>query len=119
MELTSTDLEDGIRKIDLSGRLDIEGAAAIDLRLTVLTTAERTFSIIDLAGVEFLASIGIATLLQTAKAARLRNGNVVLLNPRANVAKVLVSMRIDKIVPVCSSLDEARIVLGAPPPAFL
>jgi anti-anti-sigma factor len=111
-------LADGIRKIDLSGRLDIEGAAAINLRLTVLTTAERTFSIIDLAGVDFLASMGIATLLQSAKAARLRNGNMVLMNPQANVAKVLVAMRIDKIVPVCGSLDEARILLGASPPAF-
>jgi anti-sigma B factor antagonist len=118
MELISTDFEDGIRKIDLAGRLDIEGANAIDLRLTVLTTTERTFSIIDLAAVDFLASIGIATLIRSAKAARQRNGNMVLLNPRANVAKVLASMRIDQIVPVCYSVEEARILLRASPPAL-
>jgi anti-anti-sigma factor len=118
MELISTDYEDGIRKIELAGRLDIEGAGAIDLKLTVLTTSEQTFSIIDLAGVEFLASIGIATLLRSAKAARLRNGNMVLLNPRANVAKVLASMRIDQILPVCYSVEEARILLRPSPPAL-
>jgi anti-anti-sigma factor len=118
MELMITDLEDGIRKIDLAGRLDIEGADAIDLRFTVLTTTERTFSIIDLAGVEFLASVGIATLIRSAKAARLRNGNMVFLNPRENVAKVLASMRIDQIVPVCYSVEEARILLRASPPAL-
>ena len=32
MELTYADLENGVRKIDLKGRFDIEGATAIDLR---------------------------------------------------------------------------------------
>jgi anti-anti-sigma factor len=118
MELIITDFEDGIRKIDLAGRLDIEGTDAIDLKLTVLTATEQTFSIIDLAGVEFLASIGIAALIRSAKAARRRNGNIVLLNPRENVARVLASMRIDQIVPVCYSVEEARIVLRASPPAL-
>lgn len=116
MELTSTDLPDGIRKIDLSGRLDLEGTDAIDLKLTVLISARQTFAIVDLAAVEFLASLGIAVLMRNAKAARRREGNVVLLNPRPNVAKVLAAMRIDQLIPVCYSLDEARVLVRAPPP---
>ena len=72
MELIYNDLEDGVRKIDISGRFDIEGAGAIDLRFTALTSTAQTFVIVDLAGVEFLASIGIATLVRNAKAVRLR-----------------------------------------------
>jgi anti-anti-sigma factor len=117
MKLTSTDLPDGIRKIDLTGRLDLEGADAIDLKLTVLVSSRRTFAVVDLAGVEFLASIGIATLVRNAKAVRLREGNLVLLNPQPNVAKVLASTRIDQLIPVCYSLDEAqRLVRAQPPP---
>ena len=67
MELISTDLPDGIRKIDLTGRLDLEGADAIDLKLTVLVSTQRTFAIVDLGQVEFLASIGIATLVRNEK----------------------------------------------------
>src|SRR5262245_51268358 len=103
MDLTWTDLPDACRKIDLSGRLDIEGASAIDLKLTTLTATEQTFSIIDLSGIDFLASLGIATLVRNAKAARQRGGRMILLNPRPNVAKVLAVTQIDQVIPVCYS----------------
>src|SRR5262249_16350033 len=119
MELTSTDLPDGVRKIDLKGRLDMEGAQTIDLKFTVLTSAARTLSIIHLTEVEFLASIGLATIVRNAKAAKLREGSMVLLNPQPNVAKVLMSSRIDQIIPVCYSLDEARVRVSSAPSALL
>ncbi len=116
MNLSYTDLADGLRKIDLTGRLDIEGADAIGLRFTALTSTQQTFVIVDLAGVEFLASVGIATLVRSAKAARLRMGNLVLLSPRPNVAQVLASTRIDQVLLVCQTIEEARTaVLAAPP----
>jgi len=108
MELVYADLEDGIRKIDLKGRLDMEGANAIDLKFTALTATQKNYIIVDLSGVEFIATLGIATLVRNAKAARLRAGNLVLLNPQPNVANVLATTRIDKIVPVYWNLDEAR-----------
>jgi len=115
MDVTSAELQDGVRKIDLVGRLDVEGAEAINLKLTVLTTTAKILAVVDLVGVEFLASIGIATLVRCAKGARLRGGNMVLLNPKPSVAKVLASSRIDQIIPVCYSLDEAlTLVRGAP-----
>lgn len=117
MELTITQLDNGTRKIDLAGRLDLEGAQAIDLKFTVLTASERTFSVIDLSGVEFMASMGIATLVRNAKAARLREGNMVLLNPQANVAKVLTAMGIDRLIPICYSLADACTLVLTPPPA--
>ena len=115
MEVTSTDLPDGIRKIDLAGRLDIEGSDAINLKFTVLVSAQETRSVIDMTGVPFLASIGLATLVRGAKAARLRGGNMVLLNPQPNVAKVLVATQIDQLIPVCYSLEEALVQLRAAP----
>jgi anti-anti-sigma factor len=119
MELTSTDLPDGIRKIDLKGRLDLEGSESINLKFTVLTTTQPTFTVVDLTEVEFLASIGIATLVRNAKTARLRAGNMVLLNPRPSVAKVLSSSRIDSVIPVCYSLDDARLLVRATPSPLL
>ena len=113
MQLTSMALPNGILKIDLIGRLDMDGADAIALKLTVLTSTDRTLTVLDLAQVEFLASIGIATLVRNAKAARLRRGKIVLLNPRRNVADVLASTRIDQVIPVCYSMDEALSQLQA------
>lgn len=107
MELTYADLENGVRKIDLKGRLDIEGANAIDLRFTALAVTQRAFLVVDLTFIEFIASLGVATLVRTAKAASLRKGKLVLLNPQPNVAKVLAATRVDQVVPVCANLDEA------------
>jgi anti-anti-sigma factor len=118
MQMTYTDLPDGVRKIDLVGRLDIEGANIIDLPFTALVSTQRCFVVIDMEAVEFLASIGIATLVRNAKALRLREGYMVLLNPRPNVAKVLAMTRIDQVLPVFQSLDEARrAVRSVPPPS--
>lgn len=116
MEFAFTDTPDGIRTINLAGRLDLEGTTAIDLRFTALTATVQSLVIVDLSGVEFLASIGIATLVRSARAARLRGGNMVLLNPRANVAQVLASTRINQVLPVCHTLEEAlERVRSAPP----
>jgi anti-sigma B factor antagonist len=119
MKLTYSDLADGARKIDLAGRLDIEGAEVIDLRFTTLTSTGQTFVIVDLAGVELLASIGIATLVRNARAVRLRGGNMVLLNPRPNVTQVLTSTRIDQVLPIYQTLEEACAAVRAAPPALI
>jgi anti-anti-sigma factor len=67
--------------------------------------------------VEFMASMGIAALVRSARAVRLRGGNLVLVNPRPNVAQVLVAMRIEQLLPVCGTLDEAHAAVRAIPHA--
>src|SRR5262245_13768427 len=99
MDLTYFDA-DGIRTITLQGRMDLEGANAIDLRLTALVATDRTFVVVDLTGVEFMASMGLATLVRGAKAVRLRQGNLVLFNPTPPVRHVLASTRIDQVLGV-------------------
>jgi anti-anti-sigma factor len=108
MELAHVDLEDGVRKVALSGRMDVEGTRGIDLRFTALTVSTRTFVVVDLSGVDFIASLGNGTLVRCAKAARLREGNMILLSPQPNVAQLLTSMGIDLIIPVCWNLEDAR-----------
>jgi anti-sigma B factor antagonist len=115
MELTYDDFPDGVRTIKLRGRMDLEGAAAIDLKFTSLTATHRAFVVVDLSDVEFMASLGLATLVRNAKAARLREGNLVLLNPRPSVRQVLASTRIDQVLLIYSDLDEARLAAKAPP----
>jgi len=116
MELTYADLENGVRKIDLKGRLDIEGATAIDLKFTALAAAQRAFLVVDMTLVDFIASLGVATLVRSAKAARLRKGKLVILNPQPNVAKVLAATRVDHVMPVCKNLDEAFALVLADAP---
>ena len=108
MDLTYEDLEDGVRRIRLAGRMDVEGAREVDLKLTSLTASRRAFVVIDLALVDFLSSLGLGTLVRSAKAQMSRQGKVVLLSPQPNVAKVLETTQVDRILPVVYDFEEAR-----------
>ena len=106
MNIESENLNDDVRKIVLAGRFDIEGAQQIDLRFSGLTANQKAV-VVDMAGVNFLASIGIRTLVLAAKAIAQRGGRMVLLNPDENVTKVLQMAGIDTLIPISRSLEEA------------
>lgn len=107
MELTTEQLEGGIQKINLVGRLDIQGAEKVDLKLTALISTQKTLTVIDISGVEFIASIGVRTLVSNAKASKSRGGKLALAGPNADVMKVLETTGVDTLVPVKATLDEA------------
>ncbi len=107
MQIDSESFEDGVRKISLAGRMDILGTQQIDMKFTGLTANQRSV-IVDMSAVEFPASIGIRTLLLSAKAVSSRNGKMVMLNPAPHVVKVLEMAGIDTLIPICTSLEEAR-----------
>ena len=115
MELSYEDLDNGVRRIRLAGRMDVDGARDIDLKFTTLTAVKQAFVIVDLALVDFLSSLGLGTLVRSAKAQMSRQGKFVLLSPQPNVAKVLEMTQVDQILPVfynfelaCQAIAPAR-----------
>jgi anti-anti-sigma factor len=102
------DLDDGVRMIRLKGRMDLEGAEAADLKLTSLAATTKHFVIVDLDGVEFMASIGLSVIVRVARALTSRKGRLVLYRPQPNVADVLMRTQIDQVIPVFGELAEAR-----------
>jgi anti-anti-sigma factor len=105
MQIEHDDLEDGVRMIRLKGRLDLEGAEAVDLKLTSLAAVRKGYVIVDLDAVEFMSSIGLSVIVRVARAL---SGRLVLLHPRPNVADVLTRTQIDQVIPVCLDLNAAR-----------
>jgi len=114
MQLEHTDMEDGVRMIRLKGRMDLEGSEAVDLKLTSLVAVKKGSVIVDLADVEFLSSIGVSVIVRVARALTSREGRLVLLGPRPNVADVLARTQIDQIIPVCGDFAAARTALLGP-----
>ena len=112
MQIDVTELDGGIQHIRLAGRMDIEGTQAIDLKFTALTASRRSAVIVDLSEVSFLASIGMRTLLSSAKALGLRGGKMVLLSPQPMVATALSTAGIDTLIPVHVDLGSARQALA-------
>ena len=68
MEIAVEHLANGVKKIMLHGRMDIDGSDDIALRLASETTLEKANVIIDLSDVDFMASVGIGLLVKSYKA---------------------------------------------------
>lgn len=108
MNIDAESLDGGIWKINLSGRMDVQGTQEIDVKFSGMTAGQRNAIVVDMSGVDFLASIGIRSLLLNAKAVGQRGGKLVLLNPDAGVTKVLQTAGIDTLVPIFTDLAAAR-----------
>ncbi|MGV3490109.1 MAG: STAS domain-containing protein [Devosia sp.] len=107
MDWTVTDLGNGVTLVELTGRMDVTGALKADPAIAQLA-GENERLIIDLSKLEFLASLGIRTLVSASKTLRGKNGNLVLCAPQANVEQVLRSSGIDTIIPIARDRAEAE-----------
>ncbi len=108
MNLRVTSLDDGITLVALSGRMDVTGTQEIEMKLTTSTAVRKAAIIVDLSGMEFLASIGIRALLSNAKAQGMRGGKMVLCNPRLPVQQVLEATGIDTLIPMFRTVEAAQ-----------
>lgn len=110
MQIDAETLDGSVRKIILSGRMDVQGTHEIDLKFTSFA-ANQTAVIVDMTAVDFLSSIGIRTLMLNAKAVSQRGGKMVLLNPTQPINSVLEMAGIDTLIPICrSEVDALRAV---------
>jgi len=112
MELDTCELESGILSISLVGKLDVLGARKIDTEFAALTTTSKAAVLVDLSKVTLLASIGIRTLVSSAKAQQRCGGAMVLYQPTSLVEKALRSTGIDAIIPIAHDMTAARGALG-------
>lgn len=106
MTLSTESMDGGITRVNLDGRLDIEGAAAIDLRMNVLAGSSK-FLLLDISKVSFLGSMGLRSLVLPAQAVRRRGGKMALFGPVPLVREVLKASNIDEIIPIFHDFDAA------------
>ena len=106
MKIAEEELPGNIIKIVLDGRLDIEGAAAVDLKMNLIA-GSRMAVLMDLQRVSFLASIGLRSLVIPARTIRNKGGKVVLYAPSEMVEKVLKTSGIDSIIPIHHDMNKA------------
>jgi anti-sigma B factor antagonist len=105
------ELAGGITEIKVVGRMDIKGVFAIEDDFAKVAE-EKSKVLVNMEEVSFLASLGIRTLVMTCKAVAAKGGDLVLLNPQANVDKVLKSSGIDQAIKIFTTRDEALAYLG-------
>ena len=111
MTFASEELEGGITKVVLAGRLDIQGAAAIDLRMNVVGGTAKKL-LIDMQQVEFIGSMGLRSLVLPAQAVSRRGGKVVVFAPVKMVEDVLRASNLQAIIPIHHDMAAALAALA-------
>src|SRR4051794_5445689 len=98
--------ENGITIVVLVGRIDVKGALEIHRGfLEISLTKDKV--IVDLPNVDYLTSLGMRTLVMTAKSLWQRGGKLVLVNPQGEVDTALRYTGLDHIITFASALADA------------
>jgi anti-sigma B factor antagonist len=95
-----------VARVVLTGRMDFQHALALDEPLNAVAESRRAM-VIDLSGLEFMASLGLRTLIKCAKTMNRRQGRLALLSPRPVIAEILQVSGIVELIPICHSEAEA------------
>ena len=96
MRITITEVDPATRRVTLNGRLDVAAVEAIGVPLATVTETHGNV-IVDMAGVDFITSIGVRHLVLAAQKVMQGGGKLVLLWPSPNVADVLMVSGLEQI----------------------
>jgi len=99
MPILFQDIDNGVTKIVISGRIDIAGSGEIDTPLSVAGGTRRNV-VVDLSGVSFMASLGLRSIVLSGKAILRKGGKIVILSPQPIVEEVITTSGIDEIIPI-------------------
>ena len=107
MRLQYSELGSDIRLIKLSGTLDIHGVDDVELDFVRLCTGDHVCVLVDLSRVNYISSIGIPLLINSAKSLARQGGKMALLKPKKSVENVLELTGIPLIIPIYQNMDTA------------
>jgi anti-sigma B factor antagonist len=114
MPVSHEDINEDLRCIILSGRLDIQGTEEISDKFTELSTTAKRYVVVDFTAVTFLASYGIRALISNAKALHKTGGRMaVVVGENIRVARTLESVGIEALLQMYKEFHEAKSALLA------
>ncbi len=113
MDIDVTPLDPTTNLLRLQGRLDAPTVDRIEVKVNASAVAPGRDLLVDLGGVEFIASLGIRLLITAARSLKAKGAHMVLFGAQPLVLEVLEHTAIDQIVPVAADEAAARALLAA------
>ena len=109
MSISYDDIGDKLRRIVITGRLDMPGTDSVASKLGELVAAPKKGVVVDLSALKFLASIGVRALIASSKAVQQRGGKMVLVVSDSSTVRLsLEATGIDELIPVFKSVSDAE-----------
>ena len=106
MEINQQDV-DGIRIIGISGRIDATTSKDVEAALNASVDQNQSKIVIDLAGVEYISSVGLRVLLATLKKQRQKQGQLKLASLQPFVREVFEVTGFTKLFSIHPNRDDA------------
>lgn len=103
------DVGSDLRRIEISGRLDLPGTDSVATKLMELAAAPKRAVVVDLSALKFLASIGIRALIASAKEVQRRGGKMALVvDNGSTVMMSLEATGVSELIPVFEDASDAE-----------
>lgn len=112
MQLDVNDRGEEITRVALSGRLDISGLHEVDANFHGATAVRGKPTIVDISGVEYIASLGMGMLISCAQSLQRKGQSMVMVGAQGDVESALLTAGIDQAIPMAANADDAVALLG-------
>jgi len=106
VDMEIADLDNGLTKITLSGRLDA-GVDRIEARFVAAVVPANKSAVVDISGVDFVASMGIRLFITVARSLAMRHAKLAIYGAQSMVNEVFDHVSLSEMVPVVASESEA------------
>ena len=106
MDMQVIQADDEITHVALEGRFDIQGAQEVDSRFGELAKSSKAL-VVDLSEVSFLASLGVRTLMLSAKTLISRGAEMAVCGTNENVEKVLRTTGFNEVAGIYPDYESA------------
>lgn len=93
--------------ITVTGSADIAESEKLQAALDQLTVRRVGLIVLDLAGMDFICSVGLGAIITAHLKGRHHKARIRLVNPQPAVRQVLETTRLTKLFPIYSDLQEA------------
>ncbi|QSX78950.1 STAS domain-containing protein [Agrilutibacter solisilvae] len=103
----------GSQRVSLSGRLDTNSYDSLDAQLAPVLAGDIESLVLDLAGLSYISSAGIRSILKARKAMAGRQGKVLVVNPQPQIQKVFDVVKAVPMGDIFASVEEADAYLDA------
>ena len=108
--------EDGVTIVAIEGEVDLACSPELRDILHAHAEARRPALLLDFAGVSYVDSSGLATLVEYVRLAQEFAGRFALAAVTQRVRTILDLVRLSEVFPIYPTVAEAKVALAAPSP---
>ena len=106
LDVTSKQKMDGVYMISPVGRLDTNSYPGLEERVELVLQEKPNALVFDMAGLDYISSMGVRVIAKAQRAMKAYDGKVVLLNLQPQIQKVFDIIKALPAQQVFSNMDE-------------